>query len=65
MTSRLDSATRYRSGFLDSCIDAKVRVADFVPFVTVGRAKKALSISCSLDLNRTAGASAGTARLVE
>ena len=39
--------------------------ADFVPFVTVGRAKKALSISCSLDLNRNAGASAGTAKLVD
>jgi hypothetical protein len=39
--------------------------ADFVPFVTVGRAKKALSINCSLDLNRSAGASAGTAKLVE
>jgi large repetitive protein len=39
--------------------------ADFVPFVTVGKAKKALSVSCSLDLNRSAGASAGSARLVE
>ena len=39
--------------------------ADFVPFVTVGRAKKALSISCSLNLNRNAGASAGTARLFD
>jgi hypothetical protein len=33
--------------------------------VTVGKTKKALSISCSLDLNRSAGASAGTAKLVE
>ncbi len=39
--------------------------ADFVPFVTVGKVKKALSVSCLLDLNRNAGASAGTARLVE
>ena len=39
--------------------------ADFVPFVTVGKAKKALSVSCSLDLNRNAGASAGMARLVD
>ena len=39
--------------------------ADFVPFVTVGKAKKALSVSCSLDLNRSAGASAGMARLVD
>ena len=39
--------------------------ADFVPFVTVGKAKKALSISCSLDLNRNAGASAGSAKLVD
>ena len=40
-------------------------MADFVPFVTVGRAKKVLSVSCSLDLNRSAGASAGTAKLVD
>ena len=39
--------------------------ADFVPFVTVGKAKKALSVSCSLDLNRSAGTDAGTARLAE
>ena len=39
--------------------------ADFVPFVTVGKTKKALSIRCSLDLNRSVGASAGMAKLVE